>query len=36
MKTYDLTLDTVRGVAVINHIIARTDQDLDANSVVAR
>jgi four helix bundle protein len=28
MKDYDLALDTVRDVAVINHIIARTDQDL--------
>ncbi len=28
MKTYELALDTVRDIAVINRIIARTDQDL--------
>ncbi len=28
MKTYELALDTVRDIAAINRIIARSDQDL--------
>ena len=28
MKTYELALDTVRDIAVINRVIARSDQDL--------